>query len=214
MEGKNNNNEIIAILIVIIVLMAVFICLLITGTINIGNKNNQTDTSIINNCIDDNQNIVNNYSNLEGLYEFKSETFKDELGNEFTAYLSLYLYKDGTFVYERTQAISNKLFGNYTVENNKVYLNVLFETGSDFGAYVKEKEELLPIDISSNDILIDNLYSIEELNLNSITLKKATTEEANKFASDTRNYSLLEVLNNHECINSFYKNKIQNARED
>ena len=194
MENKNGNNGVIALLVVIIIIMGVSLFLSLNGTINFNkeNVNSSSNSASGGEVVNDNK-VSYSYKEMTGLYTYTSDTWKDELngGVDENATYQLYLYENGTFVYKVGYKILQYEIGNYTINDNKIILNVLFTKGSGVGINKVSDEQLSNLIINSNAVLEDNNQNIKELNVTSITLNKTNNEDANKFLEENDIYKIL-----------------------
>lgn len=131
------------------------------------------------------------YSDIKGLYHYTTNTFTDESGNEVAITYNLYLYENGTFNYQTNNNIKTGIIGNYIIENNKIILNYLFETGSGVGyTYLGGTKTLI---INNNYTILDNEESVTELDLSSIALEKAKIEEEKEFLQTNDLKNILSI---------------------
>ncbi len=125
--------------------------------------------------------------NIKGLYIFNSDpVHSEEADSDVTIAYQLYLYEDGTFNYSLTQPYGGHI-GNYTVKNNSIVLNYMFDTSSDTSLEHSSKTKVLTI--SENGSLIDSENEVSIVKSSKITLNKASNEEEKAF------------LNNHDSVN-------------
>ncbi len=135
------------------------------------------------------------YSGIKGLYTYTSETIKDEYG-EYAAFYYLYLYENGTFTYRMGTGAPFGHMGNYIIKDNTIVLNYLFSTNSGAGIDVTTGSKT--ITIASKDTLVDANPSVTVANMTNVTLKKASSAQANEF-SQYEDFSY--ILKNYEITN-------------
>ena len=166
--NKTNKNLIIGVMTcVILLLIAALVYFLFIKKDN--NVNNET------NCINQTK---------ESLYDGKISygiklvsTYED--GNNG---IKIYLYDDGTYYYSEKNEIESGALGTYTIDNNVIVLNKLFEHGNGSGITFNKKRETSKYTIKS-----DGLYDIT-----SGTIKYNKTN-----INDQNEYKLFEQLFNY-----------------
>ena len=184
MEKSNSKGGlVIGILIGIIIMLVVGIGLFATNTVSFNSKTNNNESLSSGNDTQQNgddtkqTDKVYSYSQIKGVYTFESEKFDGVNGKDSQVAYKLFLYENGTFVYYKAYAINQGEIGNYTIDGNKILLNVLFYTGSDMAIRVIEKEDLKTLIVNDNETIEDSSSNIKELyqglNLDTIRLNKA-----------------------------------------
>ena len=141
------------------------------GTYNCKNIVNCISDTFENDSITEQNNY--DYGLVKGLYMYTSDVIKDDI-DEFQASYRLYLYENGMFKYEMSTHGPFGYIGNYTIEDNEIKLNYLFETNGGASINVVSGTKNITIDESGN--LIDNKQSINSVNLTSVTLTKDSSE--------------------------------------
>lgn len=198
MEKKKNNLIIILVGVIFVILVTSWI-LFTTGTITLSSNkatNDTLDNNIQKNQISDNCTTGYKYSDLKGLYKYESGTLKDESGNEYNAWYSLYLYDNGTYQYRMGTIAPFGNMGNYIIEGDKIILNYLFTTSSGSGINVVNGTK--KITINSTSSLSDSVNFPEELPNKNITLTRASENEAQNFL---KNNDFQDFLNNNPIFN-------------
>ena len=147
MEQEKNNKGVNLLLVILVAVLAVLCVLFATGTINLksnevtdgnGNQSSEnTKTSIKENNGGTNQSsnsgneTINSVSTVAGKYQYKDDSIVDFENKPNPTTFTLNLYENGTFRYQlNDQYAPVGSIGNYIVENDKIILNYLFNTGS------------------------------------------------------------------------------------
>lgn len=196
MEKGKNNNGLVALLVVVIIVMAIIIFLLLIGKINLNKDNSSNIETITNNNIT-NKKTSYNYSDIKGLYEYKSENMIDESGTEFSASYFLYLYENGTFNYRMASFSSYGYMGNYIISDNTVVLNYLFSNNS--GSEIEVTTGTKTLTINSDNTLTDTNQLITAIKDTSVILTKASLTEENEFLQSN---DFTKILNDYNITNN------------
>ena len=182
---KNRKNILIGVLIVII-------AILIGVLFMTSNKEKIQDEEPIikeeekNN---DNYNEENYYQNIVGLY-----TYEGEYNGEFTPIINLYLDENGLFYYKASTMASYGKIGNYTIVEDEIHLNYLFDTNSGAGLEVTQGNK--NIKINKDNTLTDDKTLITDLN--NIDLIKKTSKDEEDWLEEN---DITNILNNYEITN-------------
>ena len=144
-----------------------------------------------------NENIEYIYDNIKGLYTFTSDPIDYGNENVLTTFFYLYLYENGTFTYRMGRAAPFGYMGNYIITDNTIVLNYLFSTNSGAGINVTTGSKI--ITITDKDTLVDVDPIITIPDTKSVTLKKASDEEASRFLQ-YEDFSY--ILNNYLIVNN------------
>ena len=151
MEQGKNNKGVITVLSTIIVILLVLVALLATGRISFEEKttnNTQTSEKTDN---EETSTIVNANNSYVGKYQYKDETAVDSEGNSNPLTFTLNLYDNGIFKYQLNDKYAPVgVIGNYTINNNELILNFLFNTGSSSDINVTQGIKKLTIDSNYN----------------------------------------------------------------
>lgn len=187
---KSSNGTIIGVFIgfgvALIIVVGLFFAKIIVFNSQKNDITNKDDT-IINNTNKDNANVIHNDNNLytyrtiNGLYKYVGKTIKDDDTNTVqTPIFQLYLYENGTFLYDLSTAFNpNIMLGNYIIDNNNINLNAIFRQGSGIG--VTPLNENYSLQLNSNNSIIGVESPISEINSSDIKLVKSSTEEEKQF---------------------------------
>lgn len=147
------------------------------------NKNNtNVETSIANGVNMEEENVIEEkantktytYDNIKGTYEV-TKKFKTGEDSD-VAYYDLYLYADGTYVYDYVTELAGAPFGimgNYMINGNEIILNKLFSHGSDVGV-TKDKGQI-KLTINNDGSLTDKNNLLEDNKLKNVKLQKKST---------------------------------------
>ncbi len=142
---------------------------------------------------DDNSNEENyNYQNITGLY-----TYEGEYNGEFTPIINLYLDENGLFYYKASTMASYGKIGNYTIVEDEIHLNYLFDTNSGAGLEVTQGNK--NIKINKDNTLTDDKTLITDLN--NIDLIKKTSKDEEDWLEEN---DITNILNNYEITNQDY----------
>ena len=144
-------------------------------TISKGATNNETKTYL--------------YSSIKGSYKGSA---KDSDETNVNRNYELYLYENGTFKYENYTEVETGKIGNYTIVDDTIVLNYLFNTGSDAGLTATEGKKTLKIN-ADNSIADSNP---DHSNSSSLILKKVSSSEDVENANNV-NY----LINNYYISN-------------
>ena len=186
---KSNNKGVIILLVIIMLLLMALCILFATNKIKLTLQNQKNTNQKMNKeniTLEKNQDY--SYSKIKGLYKFEKENLTDESGSEYNATYNLYLYENGTFIYQLSTMASFGYMGNYVIEDSKIKLNYLFSFNS--GASIKVTNEKRDLTINSNNTLVDENQPIKTVDLSHITLTKATEKEANDFITSGNDFEL------------------------
>ena len=161
MEQEKNKNGVIVLLVVIIVILLALVVLLATGTVSFKS---------VDKCTDDKTNIeetqkINN-SDVVGTYTAKFENLKGE-GDVNSASITLTLHENGVFTYVFNQYAPVGVLGNYTIEDDKIYLTNWFNSDSGTGLHITKGTKTLTI--NSDGSITDNNIKNKSLVDNEIT---------------------------------------------
>lgn len=199
---KKSNGTLVGVLIGIIIMLLVVGVLFVTGTIDF---NSNTITTSSNQNIDNEKNVDSNqdvssnvysYDEMKGVYMYKSEIQKDELGNEHSLWFNLYLYENGTFSYRFGGNVQSGYIGNYVIKDNTIVLNYLFRTTTSAQIFRTSGTKVLTI--NSNNVLNDSDpmgvfdYDIGVSNPGNVDLSKDLSSELTDEFSSYLKYSVTD----------------------
>ena len=210
-RSNSKGGLVVGILIGIIIMLIVGIGLFATNTISFSSKTDNNDSESGNvTAQNNNSNESYTYAKIKGVYTFESEKFDGVNGKDSRVAYKLFLYENGTFVYYKAYAINQGEIGNYTIDGNKILLNVLFYTGSDMAIQVIEKEDLKTLIINDNETIEDSSSDIKELyqglNLDTIRLNKASSSEEEELL---KNNNFIDIINQKEFVNKYSSKQSQ-----
>ena len=145
-----------------------------------------------------NTNTTNNesktyaFSNVAGEYQGTSNDNEENADRHYT----LYLFENGTFLYENYIDILTGKIGNYTIVDNTIILNYWFQTHSDASLDVITGQKTLHL--NSNNSIKDS--NPENSNSSNVILNKVpVSEETEK-----------DTIINHSIDNCKINNKFKN----
>ncbi len=123
-------------------------------------------------------------SNLVGLY-----TCKNPLTEDIGINYELFLYQDGTYRYIRCLYAPVGALGTYTIDGNKLVLNVQYETGSDMSLGVYNNPIQILLDINTDGTISDRIGMYSEFgkehnvnfDFNNVVMTKATAAEETEY---------------------------------
>lgn len=210
MEEKKNINSNYGIL---VILMFAIICtladyIIIDRKLREDNVNNNDNTNII---IDSKKNVTYDkdnsksltYKDVAGIYkvDFDFEmVYYDESKEIENAKYNLFLYTDGTFYYNYPDHVNHGMLGNYTIDDDHITLNGLFEHGGDIGLTLNFSSKELKIDGSKN--LIETAPLVKPVNSesSSVILVKdnSFTDSDNKTSRVKEMYKVGILRNGNE----------------
>ena len=137
----------------------------------------------------DNSNEEIYYQNIAGLY-----TYEGEYNGEFMPVINLYLDENGLFYYKASTMASYGKIGNYTIVEDEIHLNYLFDTNSGAGLEVTQGNK--NIKINKDYTLTDDKTLITDLN--NINLIKKTSKDEEDWLEEN---DITNILNNYEITN-------------
>ncbi|MGN1358110.1 MAG: hypothetical protein ACI4WU_01950 [Bacilli bacterium] len=184
MSNQNWKNWVIGLLGTVIIILLVMFCL-------VCNKKIFCDESKL---LDEKY----TYSKIKGLYKYSDSTLKDDDGTVYSVSYQLYLYENGTFIYNFSRNSHYGYMGNYIIVDDTIVLNYLFSTGGGVGIIVTNGSKILKIE--TNNLLVDEDQPITSVNLKNVTLERATLEEENLFLQ-ANNFS--NILSDDPIMNNF-----------
>ncbi len=115
-----------------------------------------------------------NYNDVKGLYTYTGQQVHSEANDgNITPKYELYLYENGMFYYNYAYLAGEGKIGNYTIVNNTIVLNNLFDTHSDVSLTTTNGTNALTI--NEDGSLTDNNQPISIVKEQTITLKKTPT---------------------------------------
>ena len=176
LENQKNNGGLIALVIVL--------CLLVLGlggyiiydkfiSLEDNQVENNNTNDVGNNNLDEK---VYTMSSVYGLYEHEVGTYGD--GNK--TYARIYLDENGTFMYWLPYPTPVGYAGNYYIENNKVVLNILFQTSGGMLFYPYSDGQITEQGIDQNHTLtVDesgNLSEVTPISKNSELISSYTKQ--------------------------------------
>ncbi|MGM9882465.1 MAG: hypothetical protein ACI31S_06485 [Bacilli bacterium] len=143
----------------------------------------------------DNKEIIYNYSDIKGLYTAHETVNIDGLEEAQNASYTLYLWENGTFKYEYGVFAPMGVIGNYTIVDDEIRLNYLFQTSSDVSLTPIEGDKVLKI--SSDSSILDSDYYFKENtnNVEEVKLVKANAEEESNYK-----YNIYNILSNYDYV--------------
>lgn len=165
----------------VLVILLVILLILVGGyliyILFFNNKTEEKDMIEDNEIVETTKNYT--YEQMEGVYIFTDI----ELGNkeENVPFIAkLYLWKNGTFKYERSTFAPIGEIGNYIIEDDKIKLNYLFGTNSGAGfVYKKGTKELK---INSYDSIYDSKLEFgTSINSDGILTKSTDNQELQRY---------------------------------
>lgn len=112
------------------------------------------------------------YNDVKGTYKFSKEIKRDK-DYKPTADYALYLYPDGTYMYEHSIEAAQGIMGNYMIEGEEIILNKLFGHGSDIGVFAEKGQ--IKLKINKDGSLTDKNNLLREKELSNIKLKKESS---------------------------------------
>lgn len=133
------------------------------------------------------------YSNIAGKYTYTSDVLDVLEGSNLIGRGILSLYENGTFIYHITLMADGGYIGNYTIIDNKVVLNYLFEITNGAGVNVVEGGKTLTI--NSDGTLIDPNIKFGSFNLNDIKLERSNEQLDDEFEKIINNYNITNSAN-------------------
>ena len=146
-----------------------------------------------------NEDKVYTFNDVTGFYTF-SEPVPNNEGQQFKFSYSIYLWGNGTFNYRFTMNAGSHVLGNYTIVNDEIHLNYLFEGGNDAGITATTGEKLLKIvdkdHLQDNDGYYVNSGGSKVINLTRDTNRTDNFDE----------YNVSEIINNYAIFNNENKN--------
>ena len=117
------------------------------------------------------------YSDIKGEYVYKGqEIYNEAMDGNITPEYKLYLYDNGMFYYNYAYIAGEGKIGNYTIVNNTIVLNNLFDTHSDVSLTTTNGTKALTI--NEDGSLTDSNQPIDIVKEKTIILKK-TSNDAN-----------------------------------
>ena len=140
---------------------------------------------------ENNQQVINNRTNDVSSNKIKESLYDGNLSYDIklvSAYedeksgVTIYLYDDGTYYFNTKREIEAGSLGTYSIDNNIIVLNKLFEHGNGSGITFNKK-----IETSKYTIKSDGLYDIAS---GALKYKKANNKDSNE-------YKLFEQLFNY-----------------
>lgn len=143
----------------------------------------------------DNKEIIYNYSDIKGLYTAHETVNIDGLEEAQNASYTLYLWENGTFKYAYSVYAPMGVIGNYTIVDDEIRLNYLFQTSSDASLTPIEGDKVLKI--SSDSSILDSDYYFKENtnNVEEVKLVKANAEEESNYK-----YNIYNILSNYDYV--------------
>ncbi len=190
---------IITILLIIIALLCLYIFI-------VKNNKNQNNESIKKETTTKKEvyNTPYTFNDIYGFYTF-SEQNKDSSDSNLVYNYSIYLWEDGTFRYQFSMNASNHVIGNYTIINDEIHLNYLFEGGNDAGIKATSGEKVLKI-IDKDTLEDSDAYFSQNSNTASKNIKlKKDTSRTDNFDE----FNVNKIINNYEIENNANKSNTQ-----
>lgn len=131
------------------------------------------------------------YKDIAGFYIYRS----DNMG------LTLQLEEKGTFYYTIARQTASRAAGNYTIVDNIIYLNYMFEMGNDAGGMF-DSDKTNTMIINEDNTLTDNFdYQISTKPILTKTNEKLEIGEQESFDYILHNY----ILNNNAYRQGLYR---------
>ena len=138
MKEEKGKNIIIGALLCIIILLIAAIILLLTNKSTFKKSNtNEDNTQTVE--------TTYTYKEIKGLYSYKGNLQKDDYGNDYREDYRLYLYENGTFIYNNYTLGPHGHIGNYIIVDNTIKLNYLYGTVGGTGMFPETGTEEINI---------------------------------------------------------------------
>lgn len=140
--------------------------------------------------------------NMEGEYIFKSESKKDENGNEYSTNYKLTLNKNGLFKYTLSELYESGIIGNYFIEDDKLILNYVFHHGNDAALDVLNKNSTIK---GSYTLKISDKNTIVESNPKVINSREESKQIKLIKNESNQIENIQEMLDNYGIFNSQHR---------
>ena len=153
MKEEKGKNLIIGALLCIIILLIAAIILLLTNKSTFKKSNtNEDNTQTVE--------TTYTYKEIKGLYSYKGNLQKDDYGNDYREDYRLYLYENGTFIYNNYTLGPHGHIGNYIIVDNTIKLNYLYGTVGGTGMFPETGTEEITIKNDNELIFTKNNNAI------------------------------------------------------